>query len=687
MLKQVVFLTLIIVLSFPLFAIGDGDTVVIDTSFKKASILKSPYSPTIGLGIGMLKFYGDVLDAKRGNPLISRIAYDLHVKQQLNSFLTAKFYVLFGKIGANERTLERNLNFQSQITTGGFSLAYNFDQFLPKERVIDPYISLGIESMEFHSKTDMFDAYGNKYNYWSDGSIRTLSENDINAQDALIIQRDYIYETDLRESDFDGLGKYPDRAFSIPFGVGARMHISENIKFSLGTTLHFTFSDLVDNVTSESLPIQVGTVSGNKANDKFLMTSFSIGYNFKNDKDDTEEIYQFDYDNNLYVSDGKDEDKDGVTDFWDECPFTPKGVAVDQKGCPLDSDNDFVPNYRDNELASRKFVPVTPAGVEMTDSVILEIYLCYLDSTGEIVRRFIAEKLKLKNKEIESYKVQIGSYKETVPDELMEKFLGISDLEVKKVGDSLTIFTAGSYDNIPDAVIRKHMLAKQGVETSGIVGESRDGSITLVGDKESNMGITDEPDNVQSDEVFFRVQLGAFSKKQPLSKFRGLNVIEIKGDDGLYKYLIDQSYRTMKGAALRKVDLVVDYGIKDAYVVAYKKGRRVSLRDAGVSSAPIEEILVNKYDKEAVRFSVQVGIYKDQLPIEMLSLFMSLGDIQQIEGENGLTRYTSGSFKTYQEAENHKKTLDGKGIEGVFIIALHKKDLIPIDKAKELLGE
>ena len=174
------------------------------------------YGPTVGLGVGMFKFYGDILDANYGNPLVSNIGYDLHVKQQLNSYLTAKFYVLFGTLSANERSADRNLNFSSKITVGGFALMYNFDQLLPKDRAISPFISLGIESVEFHSKTDLYDRAGNEYNYWSDGSIRDIAETDVNASNAVVIQRDYFYETDLREQDYDGYGKYAERTFAVP---------------------------------------------------------------------------------------------------------------------------------------------------------------------------------------------------------------------------------------------------------------------------------------------------------------------------------------------------------------------------------------------------------------------------------------------------------------------------------------
>ncbi|MCD6355373.1 MAG: OmpA family protein [Prolixibacteraceae bacterium] len=44
----------------------------------------------------------------------------------------------------------------------------------------------------------------------------------------------------------------------------------------------------------------------------------------------------------------KDSDGDGVKDKKDECPDTPPGVKVDEKGCPLDRDGDGVPDYKDD---------------------------------------------------------------------------------------------------------------------------------------------------------------------------------------------------------------------------------------------------------------------------------------------------------------------------------------------------
>jgi OOP family OmpA-OmpF porin len=50
-----------------------------------------------------------------------------------------------------------------------------------------------------------------------------------------------------------------------------------------------------------------------------------------------------------------------VTDDQDKCPETPKGVKVDETGCPLDSDGDGVPDYQDK-------CPKTPTGAKVNEA-------------------------------------------------------------------------------------------------------------------------------------------------------------------------------------------------------------------------------------------------------------------------------------------------------------------------------
>lgn len=666
-------------------------------STKKVTPPESLFSPTIGLGIGNFKFYGDILDADRKTPFISNIAYDLHVKQRLNSYLTAKFYVLFGRVSANERSQDRNLNFESKLTTGGIALMYDFGNFLPEKRSISPFISIGFESVEFLSKTDLFDEFGNKYNYWSDGSIRNLPQDDPNAASAIVIQRDYVFETDIRESNFDGKGKFPERSFAIPFGAGVVMHATQHVDFTLGFTMHYTFTDLIDGVEKNSGGERIGNQPGNGGQDKFLMSSFSISYNFQNhDKDEV--IKDFEPSIDYLAYDMGDEDGDGVIDFIDECAWTPAGVEVDEKGCPLDKDNDFVPNYKDDELESREKAFVSPKGVELTDEMIEDAYLHYMDTSGvfaEVENRTIT--VGQKSKVVpRNYKVQVGSFTEEIDAALVDKFLGIPDVEISSYKDSLTVITAGDYEHLPDAVQRKVQLTKEGFDAAIVVQEDENnkGKYVSVGDEANNMDVTEasaSANTVNSQGLIFRVQLGAFSKRLPVGSYNNLkDIIELKADDGLYKYLYPKAYNSVEEAAKQKINLALTYGVKDAFIVAYKDGKRITLKEAGVVTTADESNIKSQtknYNKSTISYKVQIGAYKNQLPTEMLTKFMSIKGVEQTQIDNELTRYSVGNFKTYAEVEAFKNEIIEKGITGAFVIAFHGKELIPVNKAKELTGE
>ena len=76
-------------------------------------------------------------------------------------------------------------------------------------------------------------------------------------------------------------------------------------------------------------------------------------------------------------SNRKDKDKDGVYDKIDMCPNTPRGVQVDERGCPLDEDHDGVPDYLDQCLGT------PPAAIGFVDSL-----GCELDTDGDGVEDY-----------------------------------------------------------------------------------------------------------------------------------------------------------------------------------------------------------------------------------------------------------------------------------------------------------
>ena len=71
----------------------------------------------------------------------------------------------------------------------------------------------------------------------------------------------------------------------------------------------------------------------------------------------------------LYVREKStiDSDKDGVLDTDDECPMTPFGATVDEKGCLVDSDRDGVFDYLDNCAATPEDIEVDVKGCPLDD--------------------------------------------------------------------------------------------------------------------------------------------------------------------------------------------------------------------------------------------------------------------------------------------------------------------------------
>ena len=678
------------------------------------------FKPQVSLGTGMLTFYGDIGSNHQGyHPMVSRLATTLRLINPLNDFLDLGFYVLFGQISANERTLTRNLNFNSNITTGGVTINYNFNQFLRKGRNVEPYIHVGLESIEFLSKTDLQDANGNTYHYWSDGSIKDLAENDPNADNAIDLVRDYTYESDIREQNFDGFGKYQERTLGIPLEFGANFHVGNKLKFRVGTAVHFTFTDLIDGVTNES----VGNRIGDARNDKLLYTHIAMSYDFNIKSKKKPKFDVIDEDSEQYYrEDTIDSDGDMVVDHMDRCANTPPGVVVDELGCPLDDDLDGVANSFDDELLSMEGALVDMKGVTMTDDQHIENFRRYKDSIGEFTAwdtlqrtwssdprslKTLINTKTLKPKAKELY-VVVGSDIQGVSEDELWKKLANRDFQVKESGDSI-LYVMGGYDpNMVADVIKE--LEEDSVQVQGVVEINDQDEITSVDVDEivESIEVANESQNNETgDDEFvpvidpetqlasFRIQIGAFSRKISKSVFADLpEVVSVKGDDGLYRYF-SGSYTDKSKAASHKVNLTTS-GYNDAFIVAFKDGKRVTLREAGFDVKPglIEDISlsstpsVNAVDPKLVKFRVQVGAFKEKVPTDYLDLFLDIGNVlPKKDVVSGFTRYYVGKLDTYEQAMAFRDRIAKKGLEDCFIVGEFKQKIIPSREALNLLGK
>ena len=122
-----------------------------------------------------------------------------------------------------------------------------------------------------------------------------------------------------------------------------------------------------------------------------------------------------------------DSDKDGVSDYLDECPGTPSGAAVDKKGCPLDSDRDGVPDYTD-------LCPNTPSGITVDD------FGCPFDSDGDGVFDYIDRCPNTPYEiEVDNYGCPVDDDLDGVPDYLDQCPGTLPGVQVDELGCEVVI--------------------------------------------------------------------------------------------------------------------------------------------------------------------------------------------------------------------------------------------------------
>lgn len=548
------------------------------------------FGPSFGVGIGTIAFYGDLNDRDYGSPFASNIGYNFYVLQPVSRSFNVKFGFFLGKVREEERSLERNLNFETDIRSASVQMEYNFDALLPENRPITPFVTAGFAAIEFNPKSDLTANGGEPYNYWTDGTIRSVSENSSSADQAKIIQRDYIYETDIREAAFNNSTTYAERSFAIPLGAGINFHLTDQVNFRFESIFHLTFTDYIDGVTRTTKPDFLGNKPANGANDHLLYNGISVNYNFDkiqpadNLNVETEEAFDF-----LANGNSEDYDNDGVIDLIDLCPKTPPNFEVDTNGCAIDTDGDGIADYLDEEINSEYPQFANDKGISMTDEMIYKSYMSYKDSTlefAEIIQRdFKGDTLGGYNKTYKKYRIKIDEYNRGEEPQNLNALLSLADLKKVDQGDK-SIYTVGNYKTLKEANVRLQALKNSGFEPEVV---KRDPSGTISGVNEQELEILaiaasaidkNTAALAKEEGLAFRVQLGAFKEKPTSAKYNNIPDLFIIESDGVYKYM-SGSFLTFEEAAKHKIKMVVA-GFQGGFVVAYKDGQRVKLRDVGV---------------------------------------------------------------------------------------------------------
>ena len=733
--------------SFEGFGIED-----LDTTSRAQQALK----PKMALGFGKLGYSGDLYSKHFQPALAGRPAINLDISQRLTHYLQLDFTVLFGKVSANENLPDRHENFVSEIRSGGVNLLYDFGNFIPTKYRIRPFVSIGVSGFEFLSKTDVKDKDGKTYHYWSDGSIKDKAEGSAEAQNAQDLVRDYTNESDVRELNIDGFGKYSEKAVAMPLGFGVIAKITDRIDLKLNWQYFFSSTDYIDGITEKS----VGSRAGNKKSDNFSYASFAVQYDLIGKVKPKSKQYTDTLSDAFWLAfNAEDKDNDSISDLQDDCLGTVAGAKVDLRGCPLDEDMDGVPNFRDDEPNTAPGAPVNAKGVTLSDEYLQAYYDAYNNDsiatekeTQYITNAFAAAPKKTKKKKKEEYTVELVRYTGPIPSDELAYLLSIGDINSTTLDDGSTVvYTTGKYDNLADAIKRKEefklsgnkdakvakvqgnnfakideedldALLRKELEELMSLSISEDGD-TLFNPLDSLAGLDDlfpndpskgggrkvekdslgnpiavannqaeSPESFGKDDIVYRVQLGAFRNKISTSVFNtSTNVLELKTAEDIYRY-VTRGYKSIEQAASVRADLVIQ-GYSDAFVTAYKGGKRIPLSQtkATVEKTFVEDMnedkIFSSVDKSLVAFKIQLGapVKKQSLIALMEEKTKELNDLEKQTTSAGGVRYTSGSFASYTDAEKHRKSLEDKGFSDAFIIATFKNVQIPIQEALELL--
>ncbi len=263
--------TQILVIFFSVFLVNPP--VSISLTFRNGD----QNSGYIGICAGITNYFGDLRNNNmRGVSITNRFGGQIMLERDLLKPIRLCGGLFFGNIVGDELSAQRNLNFKTSITAPyvGVSVDLLNSVHAANSNGFSFWLFGGVEYFLFTPMGDIKDGSGKPYYYWSDGSIRTQTEIPGHTNSAVIIQRDYNYETDYRNMNIDNVSNYHKSALGFPVGLSIEKKFNDRTSFRIGGVYHYTLTDYLDNITANS----VGSRKGNVGNDQYLFLYAGLLY-------------------------------------------------------------------------------------------------------------------------------------------------------------------------------------------------------------------------------------------------------------------------------------------------------------------------------------------------------------------------------------------------------------------------
>ena len=272
------------------------------------------------------------------------------------------------------------------------------------------------------------------------------------------------------------------------------------------------------------------------------------------------------------------------------------------------------------------------------------------------------------------FKVQVGAFRNPIPQDL---FQGFAPISAEKVRDDITRYRVGYFKTYQDANQAKNQIR-------GLSSSYRDAFVVAINNGEriklsearailSNQPVailpptspssTNSLSNLrteiaqdltlasvktidQTTGIFYSVQIGAFSK--PLLKENALNIspLVVSRVNNLYKYSTGE-FNTIELAARRKAELIDDGILTDAFIIAYNNGRSISLQQA--NSANPDRVV--EYENPTIYY-IDFGTYGSDIPVDLNGTSLKLRDFNvKSRSRFGGSQFFSKKYNSLTDAQ------------------------------------
>lgn len=295
-----------------------------------------------------------------------------------------------------------------------------------------------------------------------------------------------------------------------------------------------------------------------------------------------------------------------------------------------------------------------------------------------------------------------------------ESFLNVMELfAIKDKEIELYRYFSGKFLSLKAAIIRRNSLQQQGfndafikswkegamVSLNEAAGELDEQTLELLNAaniklpaiyKDINFSATNIS---QLNGAYYSVQIGVYSRPRSSAQLFNIQPIyHIRLKNGYWVYF-NGIYKTLHEAEINK-STIQSKGIKDAFVVAFNEGEKVSLSDArkvlneGGSHPSEDDVVILSEASKKVDiqlqslmegltsntkiYKVQIGVFKHEVSWDWMKSSNQELDKHNIEQTVSNTNnyvYTIGNFKSYGEALKFKNESVIKYVKDAFIVS------------------